>query len=65
MNQVRQPILSGKKEISRFVGRSWEVVYRWINERDFPARKVDGIRESDTELIIQWRQRQIMESSGR
>jgi hypothetical protein len=61
MNQTRQPILSGKKDICRYVGRSWSTIRKWVDEKDFPARKLDGIWEADAELIIQWRQRQIAE----
>jgi hypothetical protein len=52
-------ILTGKKNICNFVGRSWDTVERWIRERGFPARKIDGVWESDSELITAWRRRQI------
>ncbi|MBU0994868.1 MAG: hypothetical protein KJ737_20445 [Proteobacteria bacterium] len=53
-------ILTGSKEIQQFVGRSWTVIYKWIREMEFPAVKIDGIWESDSELILEWRKRQIM-----
>jgi hypothetical protein len=62
MSQMGQPILNGKKDISKFVGRSWSTIRKWIDEKEFPARKLDGIWEADAELIIQWRQKQIAES---
>jgi hypothetical protein len=49
-------MISGKKNICNFLGRSWDTVERWIREREFPARKIDGIWESDSELITAWRQ---------
>lgn len=64
MNQIRPTILNGKKEISRYVGRSWSTIRKWIDRKDFPARKLDGIWEADAELIIQWRQRQIAERAS-
>jgi hypothetical protein len=51
--------LTGKKNICNFLGRSWAIVERWIREREFPARKIDGVWESDSELITAWRRSQI------
>jgi hypothetical protein len=55
-------ILSGKKTICNFLGRSWLTVERWIREKNFPARKIDGVWESDSELITEWRRSLIKES---
>jgi hypothetical protein len=52
-------ILTGKKQICNFLGRSWRTVEYWIREKEFPARKIDGVWESDSELITGWRRRQI------
>ncbi|MDD5643281.1 MAG: hypothetical protein PHX53_16635 [Syntrophales bacterium] len=52
-------ILTGKKNICNFLGRSWDTVERWIREREFPARKIDGVWESDSALITEWRRNQI------
>ena len=52
-------ILTGKKNICNFLGRSWDTVERWIREKGFPARKIDGVWESDSELITNWRRSQI------
>lgn len=57
-------ILKGKRSICNFLGRSWMTVEKWINTRDFPARKIDGIWESDSELIRGWRRRQINGGQG-
>ena len=51
--------LTGKKNICNFLGRSWDTVERWIREKEFPACKIDGVWESDSELITNWRRRQI------
>jgi hypothetical protein len=32
----------------------------WIKEEGFPAKKLSGIWESDTELISEWRRKQIL-----
>lgn len=57
-------ILSGKKSITNFVGRSWETVSKWIDEKEFPAKKLDGVWEADAEMIIDWRKRQLKPVDG-
>jgi len=57
--------LSGKKQITSFVSRSWRTVSFWIAEKEFPAVKIDGIWESHTDLIEQWRFRQINQNGDR
>ncbi len=52
-------ILSGQDEISVYCGRCWRVVIRWIKDLNFPAVKIDGRWESDKDLIVEWRKRQI------
>jgi len=52
-------LLTGKKNICNFVGRSWKTVEEWIVCQDFPARKLNGVWESDSELITQWRRKKI------
>ena len=52
-------VLSGKKSICNFVGRSWKTVEEWIIYHDFPAKKMNGVWESDAELITRWRQQQL------
>jgi hypothetical protein len=51
--------LTGKKAICNFVGRSWGTVELWILHRGFPAQLLNGIWESDSELITKWRRRQV------
>lgn len=59
MQKRGQTILTGKKMIKAYMGRSWETILMWINKRNFPARKIDGVWESDTDLIIEWRKKEI------
>ena len=47
--------LSGKSAICQFVGRGWATVEQWILEKGFPAKKILGIWESDSNLITAWR----------
>lgn len=54
-------ILTGTKQICSFMGRSWRTVEKWIINDDFPAKKMNGIWESDAELITQWRQKRILQ----
>ena len=56
---MTKTILTGRKEIQNFVGRRWEIIIRWINDQNFPARKIDGQWESDAELIVEWRKDRI------
>jgi hypothetical protein len=59
MQKQGQTILTGKKMITAYMGRSWRLIQKWIDERHFPARKIDGVWESDMELIIDWRKKEI------
>ena len=52
-------ILSGRKEIQNFTGRRWEIIQRWIMDENFPSKKLDGVWESDSDLILSWRREQI------
>lgn len=58
-------LLSGKKEICNFVRRSWKTVEEWIATRGFPAAKINGMWESDGEMITSWRRKQIAGASCR
>ena len=51
--------LVGKKEITAYVRRSWMTIQRWIIEDSFPARKIDGVWESDTTLVDEWKRAKI------
>ena len=60
---IMTKILSGQKQIQNFVGRRWDIIIRWITKRGFPAKKIDGIWESDTDMILEWRRGQIEQKS--
>lgn len=51
--------LSGMKDICRHCNRSEATILIWIRDRQFPAEKITGSWESDTDLIDQWRKKQI------
>lgn len=55
-------ILVGKKAICAFCGRSWQVVKGWIEREGFPAKKMEGVWESDKDLISSWRKDQILKT---
>lgn len=57
--------LSGMKEITAYVRRSESTVLTLIREFDFPAKKICGVWESDTEVVDNWRRRLIGENSQR
>ena len=59
MQKKPQAMLTGKKVITAYVGRSWTTIMLWVRERSFPARKINGIWESDSDLIIEWRKKEI------
>jgi len=54
--------LIGKREIRAYVRRSWKTIAEWIITKNFPARKIDGVWESDTGLISEWKRNQIIPS---
>ena len=58
-------ILSGKKAICNFLGRGWSIVEKWIIYEGFPATKIDGIWESDSDLITKWRQKRVANGNNR
>ena len=51
--------LIGMAEIAKHVRRSESTVLQLIRNMDFPARKIGGIWESDTEKIKEWRREMI------
>lgn len=61
---VAQPttVLQGIDDITTYAQRPWNTIKKWIEEKNFPARMIDGRWESDTELITRWRRRQIEEA---
>lgn len=64
MIDPRRTILSGRREIIKFTGRSWPTIRYWIREKGFPAAKIDGRWEADAEEVRQWRKRQIKKARG-
>lgn len=52
--------LTGKKEITTYARRSWMTVHDWIQRDEFPARKLDGVWESMTDLIDKWKEERIV-----
>ena len=57
--------LSGMKEICVYVRRSEATVLDWIRHLGLPAKKLNGgIWESDTNLIDEWRVKQILAKPG-
>lgn len=57
-------IFTGKKQIISFVGRFWKTIKDWIDNHNFPAKKIDGIWESDSEMITAWRRKRIAGESA-
>jgi hypothetical protein len=51
--------LVGKKEITVYARRSWMTIRKWIKAEQFPARKIDGVWESDSALIDEWKRTKI------
>ena len=49
--------LIGMKDICNHTHRSESTILTWIRQMDFPAVKVGGIYEADTEDIDRWRDR--------
>jgi len=51
--------LTGMKAICKYVNRSEPSVLMMVRKYDFPAGKIEGIWESDTEIIDAWRRDQV------
>lgn len=51
--------LVGMKAICAYMARSETTMLGIIRDLDFPAKKIYGIWESDTELVDKWRVSQI------
>jgi len=59
--------LSGMNEICKYCHRSEPTIMKWIQAQGFPAHKITGSWESDTELIDEWRKgiiQQVTNSNG-
>lgn len=59
MEKKNSTALIGTAEISDYTRRSWVVIARWIEKHGFPAKKMEGVWESDTESIDRWRREQL------
>jgi len=51
--------LVGKREICKYVRRSWTTVLDWVKTSGFPAAKIGGVWESDTSLVDDWKRTKI------
>jgi hypothetical protein len=56
------PVLSGMKNICQYCCRSESTILIWIRALGFPAAKFSGSWESDSEMIDDWRRKQIKSS---
>lgn len=52
-------MLIGMNEIAEYTGRNWAIVIKWIENDNFPAVKIDGRWESNTDLIDEYQRRRI------
>lgn len=52
-------MLLGMKAIADFTGRDRATIMKWIEKENFPAAKVDGRWESNTNLIEDYQRRRI------
>lgn len=64
-NTQQNTFLSGMKEITDYVRRSEASVLTLIRTQSFPATKVLGIWESNTAMIDQWREAQVIKALQR
>jgi len=48
------------KRISQYCNRSESTILMWIRTLRFPAAKISGSWESDTDLVDEWRKKQII-----
>jgi hypothetical protein len=63
---MNNPNLVGKKAIADYVGRNFNATIKhWIDERNFPAKKIDGVWHSHTELVNEWIVKEILEIDSR
>ena len=60
----QEKILVGMKEIEQYVGRPGNTIKLWIRDNNFPAVKINGRWESNTELIDTYRRRRIESMIG-
>ena len=56
--------LSGMKAICQHMKKSDVTILKLVREEGFPAKKIGGTWESDTELIDRWRRVKIAKGLG-
>jgi hypothetical protein len=54
-------VLTGRKAISGYCQRSWEIILQWHQRAGFPMTKINDVWESDSLLIDRWRRGRIKE----
>jgi len=54
-----EKILVGMQEIEKYTGRPANTIKQWIRDNNFPAIKINGRWESNTELIDAYQRRRI------
>ncbi|MDO5675597.1 MAG: hypothetical protein Q4G66_11895 [bacterium] len=57
--------LIGIEDIVAYTGRPWNSVEQWIDEGGFPAAKIDGRWESNTDLIDSYRKQRLERLTGK
>jgi hypothetical protein len=57
-------ILVTMGEIEAYTGRPGNTIKRWVKENNFPAIKIDGRWESNTDLIDNFQRRRIENMTG-
>ena len=60
----KNKILVGMGEIVKYTGRPGNTIKQWIKKDNFPAVKIDGRWESNTELIDNFQRRRIETMTG-
>lgn len=57
--ETQKDCLIGRDAICSYAGRSWKIIFEWIQQHGFPAKVISGKWESSKALIDEWRRRQI------
>ena len=57
-------MLLGLDEIETYTGRNRRTIKKWVKEDHFPAAKIDGRWESNTDLIDRFMRNRITELTG-
>lgn len=59
MAKKESKILVTMQEIAAYTGRPGNTIKEWVRDHNFPAVKIDGRWESNTELIDNFQRRRI------